>query len=331
MVPHFVLVDEHGVVRVPKAKPEDLDAFVATSFPKTDVATSPPADGPGPSLRALRSADAKSSSARRFAALSALLWRDPEGPGWPEGETDPWWAIEVLRAQADAKDGRTWFEVGVAHRMRHDSGARTPDDFQAAVDAWARALALEPNQYIWRRHIQQYGPRMDKPYAFYDWIEAARAEIAARGEQPVALRVALTEAEQARPAEPGALEAEASEPDPDARIERAPEGSIAVDTAVAPDTQGRDVIRLHVLVRVPADGHLTLDREAGPSTLWVAGRRVSPAATSALDGPGVLRFEVDVPASSVAEHLAGYVLLYGCLAAEGTCRYLRHDFSVGAR
>ena len=51
-------------------------------------------------------------------------------------------------------------------------------------------LDIDPNQYIWRRRIQQYGPRLDKPYPFYDWGAAsAREEIAARGETPVGLTV----------------------------------------------------------------------------------------------------------------------------------------------
>ena len=73
--------------------------------------------------------------------------------------------------------------------MRHESSGRRPGDFQAAVDAWGRALELDPNQYIWRRRIEQYGPRLSKPYAFYDWVAQARAEISGRGETPIPLAV----------------------------------------------------------------------------------------------------------------------------------------------
>ena len=61
--------------------------------------------------------------------------------------------------------------------------------FRKAVEHWERALALDSNQYIWRRRIQQYGPRLDKPYPFYDWIPEARADIEARGQSPVTLAV----------------------------------------------------------------------------------------------------------------------------------------------
>ena len=62
-----------------------------------------------------------------------------------------------------------------------DSVTSQAGDFQAAVDHWGAALRLNPNQYIYRRRIQQYGPRLTKPYPFYDWIKQARSDIAARG------------------------------------------------------------------------------------------------------------------------------------------------------
>lgn len=57
----------------------------------------------------------------------------------------------------------TEFRLGVAYRARYDSLLRQPGDFRKAVEHWERALALDANQYIWRRRIQQYGPRFDKP------------------------------------------------------------------------------------------------------------------------------------------------------------------------
>ena len=79
--------------------------------------------------------------------------------------------------------GPLQFRLGVAQRFQFDSsgGART-EDFQQAAEAWTRALASNPNQYIWRRRIQQYGPGLDKPYPFYDWVTQARDAIEARGE-----------------------------------------------------------------------------------------------------------------------------------------------------
>ena len=48
----------------------------------------------------------------------------------------------------------------------YESAVRRPGDFQAAVDAWGSAPALDPNQYIWRRRIEQYGPRLRQTLRF---------------------------------------------------------------------------------------------------------------------------------------------------------------------
>ena len=85
------------------------------------------------------------------------------------------------------EDGNAHFRLVVSYRRRHDSDLRQSDDFQTAVNHWGHALDLDPNQYIWRRRIQQFGPRLAKPYPFYDWVSTARREISARGETPSVL------------------------------------------------------------------------------------------------------------------------------------------------
>jgi len=76
--------------------------------------------------------------------------------------------------KADPKDARAQFRLGVAFRARYDTPRRKPGDVQKAVEHWENALGLNPNQYIWRRRIQQFGPRLDKPYDFYFWVEQAQ-------------------------------------------------------------------------------------------------------------------------------------------------------------
>jgi len=71
--------------------------------------------------------------------------------------------------------------------MRFDSISPQTQDFEKALKHWQIALDMNPSQYIWRRRIQQYGPRLDKPYSFYDWITQARKDILKRGETPVEL------------------------------------------------------------------------------------------------------------------------------------------------
>lgn len=90
-------------------------------------------------------------------------------------------------SKLDPKDGVTHFRLGVALRARYETPHRQPDDAQRAIEQWGYALAADPNQYIWRRRIQQYGPRLDKPYNFYFWVDEARKEIISRGETPVTL------------------------------------------------------------------------------------------------------------------------------------------------
>ena len=63
------------------------------------------------------------------------------------------------------------FQLGVALRMRAETPLARADDFQRALDAWRTALLARPSQSIWRRRIQCFGPVLDKPFAFYTWIE----------------------------------------------------------------------------------------------------------------------------------------------------------------
>ena len=151
--------------------------------PTTRSRVAPPSAGPPDPASLRRKAEANpAASAWREVGDALTIWGGAERPTQ---------AIDAY-ARALALDPRTkmhWFRLGVAHRMRHESPGRRPGDFQAAIDAWCRALELDPNQYIWRRRIEQYGPRLAKPYAFYDWVAQAKAEVSRRGEMPVALTV----------------------------------------------------------------------------------------------------------------------------------------------
>ena len=87
------------------------------------------------------------------------------------------------------------------------------------MEHWGKALDIDPNQYIWRRRIQQYGPRLDKPYSFYDWVREARREIMARGETPAQLLLEPGGAEFAYPSESfERTKTVQEEPDPRGRI-----------------------------------------------------------------------------------------------------------------
>ena len=143
----------------------------------------------------------------------------------------------------DPKNALALFRLGVCHRLRYDSAARSLGDFQLAVDHWGQALDLDPNQYIWRRRIQQYGPRLDQPYSFYDWVTEAEKAIVARGEKPVKLSVRPTGAEIAYPVKSFPAAKGDSKPlDPDGRILRDTEGLVQAEVVMAPAPRpGRQV------------------------------------------------------------------------------------------
>jgi len=190
-------------------------------------------------------------------------------------------ALETVRewAMSDGAPAEAWFYLGVVHRMRADSPTRQPGDFQAAIDAWRTALDMRPNQYIWRRRIQQWGPRLDKPYAFYDWVDDAFAEIRARGDEPVVDRIDLTGSEVAgrsrRIPGTGPDAAAPEPPDPKGAITRDEGEFVRLETAVALSTakEGSNVrwpsgaSRVHVVLE-PTKG-AKWEAATDPPVLWL--------------------------------------------------------------
>ena len=185
-VPILVAVDEHGIVRSTRAA---LATFQAEFLDKTFAddakdergeritpALKPGASRPDWDLLQRRARQEANPAAWRALGDALALWG---GDGRLEEALDAYGRA----AKLDPKDGPALFRLGVCYRRRYETTLRRPGDFQAAIDTWGRALDLDPNQYIWRRRIQQYGPRLDKPYAFYDWIEAAEKDLHARGQK----------------------------------------------------------------------------------------------------------------------------------------------------
>ena len=173
-VPMEVAIDEQGIVRSlrPKLKTFEVD-FLDKSFSSEATESATPLTAPSP-------IDLVARRRRAEETRSAKVWRELGDAIALWGGTDR--VDEAIDAYTRAidlapDDGAAEFRLGVCHRIRYDSQRRLPDDFQAAVDHWTRARAIQPNQYIWRRRIEQYGPRLTKPYAFYDWVETAAADI----------------------------------------------------------------------------------------------------------------------------------------------------------
>ena len=334
-VPITLAIDEHGIIRKAGIPLKDAAAF-AKEF--VDQTYEPPPTHAEqaverPNLGRLREhAAANTPEAWRDFADALVLWETPD-------RLDE--AIGAYRKAMDLapQNGRTQFRLGVAYRKRFDSAARRDSDFQMAVDQWTQALDLNPNQYIWRRRIQQYGPRLDKPYSFYDWVETARNEIRARGETPAALAVEPSGAEFAHPARSFEMSrALAQEPDPAGRILRDRGEFIRMEvTAVPPVIKPGGSARLHLSFRPHAKNKAHWNNEAAGLMLWlnppagwvVESRSINlpnpPQATS----QEVRQIEFEIKSSSETKPgqttIPGYALYYVCEDVDGACLYRRQD------
>jgi len=340
-VPLTIAIDEYGIVRKVGLKLDEAgeieSAFLAKHYepPEGEAEATPePAPRPPDPADVEPEADADAESWRRYGDALVL---------WGSGERlDDAIAAYRRAIEMQPDDGPTHFRLGVALRKRYDSPFRKKTDFQAAVDEWRVALEINPNQYIWRRRIQQYGPRLDKPYPFYDWVRQAREEIRARGETPVELLVEPGGAEFAHPAE--RFEAAAvtrREPDPQGRIRRDEKGFIQVEEAVVPGViPPGGAVRAHLVFRPNEQIKAHWNNEVEDMLVWVnppPGWQVShrsltvpnppePVSTE----PREVEFELRAPPdASPGGHVAtGYALYYVCEDVDGTCLYRRHDFKV---
>jgi hypothetical protein len=332
-VPITLLIDEHGIIRSTRAKPADIQAFVDSTYAKpADVAARQPSSVPD--LKALEAA-ARSGGANEWRAL---------------GDAKAMWGgISALDAASEAyehalrlapTDGIAHFRLGVVTRMRYDSEARREGDFSRAVAAWERALEINPNQYIWRRRIQQYGPRLNKPYPFYDWVTTARSEIAARGDAPTSLNVEPGATELAAPVKAfDSAAVNTSGTDADARITR-DDRLIDVEVTVVPGTiTPGAAARVHIALRPNSEARAHWNNEAGqlvyrisPPVGWRVDRSqhvIAVPREPESEETRVIEFEVLSPdTASGRMTLTGYVLYYVCENVDGLCLYRRRDIPI---
>jgi hypothetical protein len=337
VVPITLLIDEHGVIRGKASRRRSPEAtaraFVEARF---DAPETPPATTTTPDLATLEAATADGSAGTWRVYGRALVDRG--------GDTRIDEAVDAFEraVAADGTDPLTLFQLGVAYRKRFDSVHRQPSDFQRAVVHWSRALELDPNQYIWRRRIQQYGPRQIKPYPFYDWVPAAREAIRQRGKEPVPLVVEPSGAEFAHPADTfTASETTRDEPDPGGRVTRDDRAFIAVDTTVVPPrvTPGQTV-RVHLAFRPERGIDAHWNNEAEPMQLWLAApaggqveRRwhevANPDAATSTETRRV-ELEVQVPEDAAAGSITipAYALYNVCEGPAGRCLYRRRDIEI---
>ena len=340
-VPITLAIDEHGVVQQTLRPLQDIGVLDADFLESTfDAVTSQtPAQATRPDLAALERR-AESGSADDWLAYGNALatWG---GEGRTSGAIEAFGRV----VETDPDNGWAHFRKGVAHRARYDSPARSPDDFQRAVDHWSTALALDPNQYIWRRRIQQYGPRLDKPYPFYDWVVRAREEVRARGEEPVRLAVEPRGAEFAEPSESFEARADAvTEPDPMGRVIRDQGDFVDLETTAVPSAVGRgEVARFHLVFRPIQAKKAHWNNEAEEMVLWVNPPRGWQVESRMLTHPlppelvsqedRTIEVEVRTPERSLRRTatIPAYALYYVCEDVNGICMYRRQDIELEAR
>ncbi len=334
-VPIVIAIDEHGVVRSTRTRTNWVrDTFLSTKYDKPDQLAA----------KSTMSDDVEQLQRIAQSENTASAWTQlGDGYLFSGNDADLSKALQAYdRAlQQDSKLGaQLAFRKGVVLRRRYEQDSAKLDDFHAAVGQWSRALELDPNHYIYRRRIQQYGPRLIKPYPFYDWVATAQREIKARGEEPVKLRVSPSGAEIAQPR--GAF-ADAStvkkSPDPDGKIQIDQDGWIHVSAVQVPERfDAKKPSRIHVMLNPTDQAHWNNEAEGvvawiDPPEGWEASRRYwqlqNPAAAESRETRS-FDFELKPPTdwNGASTTLSGYVLYYVCEEAGGQCVYRRQDFKV---
>jgi hypothetical protein len=332
-VPITLAIDEYGVIRLLNPKPEEIEGkFLNRTF--EEPANLPAITHTIPELDSLKQATLQGTAKAWESYANALVeWGRPERLGE---------AIEAYQQalRLEPGSGPLHFRLGVAYRKRYDSDFRQTEDFQKAVEQWGAALEIDPNQYIWRRRIQQYGPRLDKPYPFYDWVGTARKEIAARGESPVLLAVEPAGAEIAHPEKTfAAAPASAKNPDPQGQILRDDGQFIQVETAVVPDTRSEEVsARVHVMFRPNPAKKAHWNNEAGNMVFWVSpppGWSASQHLVTVPNPPQPVskeprEVEFEVKGQKLAQRVTvpAFALYYVCEGVNGVCMYRRQDVPI---
>ena len=338
VVPVETAIDEYGIVRSLKPDLATLDEdFLNKTYSPVGIKFSKkPMKSTLVDLKALqrRAEQIRSPQAWRKLGDAYSLWEGPSGIN------------KAIKAYTQAlsindNDGDAHFRLGVCYRMRYESEHREGSDFQTAVDHWSKSLAINPNQYIWRRRLQQYGPRLNKPYPFYDWVQTAINEVKARGEQPVELKVLPMGSEIATPA--GSFEVgqrNVKSPDPEGLILRDTKGLIMSDVTVVPaKVKPGGTVRVYVTLRPNDKFKSHWNNEAPPLTLWVdppGGWNVHPQLQVGPRGdqpettePRQLEFEINTAKNASGKSkLSAYAVYYVCEGARGQCYFLRQDIAI---
>lgn len=315
-VPLMWAIDEHGVVR----KTQPKESWIKSEFISAEY------DAP----------DEEGEFEEPSPGVEAYLdsrWSDAITAFQSEIESDP-------------SSAPAWFRLACSFRARHDSSEVQDGDFQNAITAWTKALEIYPANYIFRRRVQQYGPRLMKPYPFYTWVSEAQAELEKRNGKPFVLAVNLEGSEIAEPEGRGgasqeAVVAGAKEPDPAAKIPLDETGLVTFSAVIAPSpvTAGQKA-RVYLRFEPNRMRSVTWDNEAGELELWIkSGDGYTLSEQSLRSGLGSspssdelrsleLELAIDSEADVGSQSIDGYALYFVCEGENGACVYMRQDFSL---
>lgn len=242
----------------------------------------------------------------------------------------------------------TCFRLGVVTKAREESPDSEPTDFARAVDFWQRALDQDPNQYIWRRRIQQYGPRLAKPYPFYDWVPQALEDLNRRGTPWDGSPISLTGSEVTPPEQNDPDQTAHPNPDPDNKINHlAPASSIHVSLAAIPKNfKPGETVRVHVQFRLTQPLVRQWNNEAEPAILHIPQTVWTPQPLNLVwdsfptesansSETRSFDFEITVPesdpspiASGNSIHIPAFLVSHFCDKLTGVCYLARRDAPV---
>ncbi len=268
-VPTLVTIDEYGLVRDTHPDADSIEAeFINKTFkaPKTT-----PILGPvkltDPRLTRRYAGEARRAKEWREHGTALILSGKP-----PQIEE----AIDkafVRSLETEPGDPDSLFRLGVAHMIRYESPQRRPEDFQSAIDAWRKAHRLRSGCEIFRRRIQQYGPCVDKPFAFYDWVTSARREIVDRGDTPATLQPWPCDIERAKPAKKFTYDKKQRGPSPDEaeKVNKDRDGLVSISFGAVPGTakKHKRIVQVLVILRPDATRGTEWDDGADPPRLWL--------------------------------------------------------------
>lgn len=337
VVPIPMAIDEAGMIVYSRFSPSQLDTFIKTEHESLNI----PSDYnrvPEPDIDSLRATAERTETAKAWLDLGRAYFDYGS-----QAALDQSVAALARAVDLDASSGAAHFALGAALRRRYETQYRIPTDAQTAVEHWGHALEIDPNHYIWRRRLQQYGPRLDKPYNFYFWVEQARVEIRARGEEPIRLAAEPMGSEIAPPARAGAKtpRIKLKNPDPRGRINRDEKRLVEIEPLSTPArVQPGHRVRVRVTFRLNESIHPLWNNEADDLMIWVG----LPDGLTMVEGdlaynnPELpetrelrhVEFEVAVVESFSEQKLEfpGYALYYVCEEEGGVCYYLRTDFTI---